>query len=344
MKPESAALAAITEDAPDLPVKAVAQAVEAQFDLAGEYAPLVSERDQNFLLGVAGGDRFVVKVTSALEDPIATDFQIGALLHLERTGVLNVPRVIHTTSGESSGEIERDGASHRLRVVSWVSGTPLESCELEVQCVADFGTALADLDRALAGYSHPGETPKLLWDLQRVPELRNLLDFIDTSSVRDSVVQAIDDYEANVLPAHGELRSQVIHSDANPGNVLLAKDGIGLIDFGDILKAPLVFDVAIAISYLRSFDADPMRFIVPFVDAYHATAPRASLEADLLFDLIRARLATTITLLYWRLGSRAQSDPYRQKALSLESGAAKFLELLDTLGSRQFREKLSFIQ
>lgn len=343
MKPESAALAAITEDAPDLSAEAVAQAVEAQFGLAGEFALLVSERDQNFMLRAAGRGRFLVKVTSAFEKAIATDFQIGALLHLERTDRLKVPRVVHTIAGESSGVIKGDGSPHCLRVMSWVSGELLENRELEVPCVADFGRALANLDRALAGYSHPGETPKLLWDLQRVPELRKLLEFIDTASIRDAVDRAIDDYEGHVLPAHGELRSQVIHSDANPGNVLLAEDGIGFIDFSDILKAPLVFEVAIAISYLRSFDADPMRFVVPFVDAYHRAMPLDSLEADLLFDLVRARLATTITLLYWRLGSRSESDPYRQKALSLESGAAQFLDLLDTMGSRQFREKLSFI-
>jgi Ser/Thr protein kinase RdoA (MazF antagonist) len=105
-----------------------------------------------------------------------------------------------------------------------------------------------------------------------------------------------------------------------------------------------VFEVAIAGSYLRSFDDDPLRYLVPFVAAYHEVLPLNTLEAGLLFDLIRARLATTITLLYWRLGARDENDPYRQRALSLESGAEKFLATLDAVGADAFRQKLQFIQ
>ena len=175
-------------------------------------------------------------------------------------------------------------------------------------------------------------------------ELRELIDYISDSSARKSVTQAADDFENRVLPVLGDLRYQVIHSDANPGNILLADDRIGFIDFGDIVKAPLVFDVAIAMSYLRSFDANPLKFMVPFVAAYHAVNPLEAREADVLFDLVRARLTTTITLLYWRLSARAENDAYRQKALEVESGAGRFLAILDSIGRSEFREKLAFIQ
>lgn len=343
MKPESNVLIAISANAPAFSHVDVARAVENQFGLVGEYSALVSERDQNFELRAADGRRFVAKVTSGLEEAVATDFQIGALLHLEKVEGLIVPRVVHTLAGAASGEIADVDSTYRLRVVTWLDGEPLESRGLDMRSVRDAGSALAHLDKALADFSHPGENPVLLWDLQRVVELRELIDCIEDSSVREGVARAIDDFDGCVLPAMGELRSQVIHSDANPGNILLADDGIGFIDFGDMLKAPLVFDVAIAMSYLRSFDADPMQLMVPFVAAYHAVMPLDGTEADLLFDLVRARLATTVTLLYWRLGARAENDPYRQKALEIEGGAEEFLVLLDSLGRGEFRENLSFI-
>lgn len=343
MKPESAALSALSVEAPNLSRDSVAQAVEAQFGLAGEYAPLVSERDQNFRLRVPGGDQFVVKVTSGSESSIATDFQIGALRHLEKTDIANVPRVIPALDGEPFGRIVGDTGSHRLRVVTWIAGESLEAHRPDTTRIAEFGAALAHLDKAFAGYTHAGESPVLPWDLQRVPELRQLTDSIDSVEVRNSVTCAIEDFETHVDPVLGELRAQVIHSDANPGNVLLTDSGIGFIDFSDIVKAPCVFDVAIAMSYLRSFDAEPLRFIVPFVAAYHDVLPIDSLEADLLFDLVRARLATTVTMLYWRLSSRPADDPYRQKALTLEGDAARFLNLLDSTGALRFRRSLSFI-
>ena len=111
-----------------------------------------------------------------------------------------------------------------------------------------------------------------------------------------------------------------------------------------MMKAPLVFDVAIAASYLRVFGTEPLRFIVPFVTAYHSITPLNALEADLLFDLVCARLAMTVTLLYWRLSARREDDPYRQKALADEAGAERYLALLDSLGRTAFRQKLDFIQ
>jgi len=344
MKPESATLAAISVGAPTFSQEAVSRAIEAQFGLIGEYSPLVSERDQNFMLRADDGGHFVAKVTSGLEEAAATDFQVEALLHLEVKGGLYVPRAVRTKAGETFGEISGDNGSYRLRVVTWVDGEPLESQGLNERSVCNFGAALARLDKAFAGYTHPGENPALLWDLQRVLELRELIDYISDSSARKSVTQAADDFENRVLPVLGDLRYQVIHSDANPGNILLADDRIGFIDFGDIVKAPLVFDVAIAMSYLRSFDANPLKFMVPFVAAYHAVNPLEAREADVLFDLVRARLTTTITLLYWRLSARAENDAYRQKALEVESGAGRFLAILDSIGRSEFREKLAFIQ
>jgi len=344
MTTESAALTAIATEAPSLATAAVAGAIETQFGLAGDYSPLVSERDQNFLLQTGTGEKFVAKVTSGTEAAAATDFQIGALLHLEQAPDLRVPRVYRTLADEASGHIADGGRTYRLRVVTWVDGKPLESQPLDDATSGAFGRALARLDAGLAAYSHPGEKPPLLWDLQRLTELRNLLRNITDPSVRERVAGVIDDFEKRVLPVAGTLRSQVIHADANPGNILLAEEGIGFIDFGDMMKAPLVFDVAIAASYLRAFGTAPLQFIAPFVAAYHSITPLKSLEADLLFDLVRARLAMTVTLLYWRLSARREDDPYRQKALEDEAGAEHYLTLLDSLGRTGFRQELGFIQ
>ena len=341
MTTNSSALMAITAAPPNFEEAAVAQSVGEQFGLRGEYSTLVSERDQNFLLRTVGGRRFLVKVTSAVEDAVTTDFQIAALQHVENTGGVLAPKIVPTVSGDSSGELIGDGNAHRLRVMTWVEGEQLEKLHIDAALAGQFGNALAGLDLALQGFTHPGEKPALLWDLQRVGELRDLLDAIDDPAVKDSVTRVIDDYENHVVPALPSLRAQVIHSDANPENVLVTDDGLGFIDFGDIIKAPLVFDVAIAASYMRVLDEDPTALIEPFIAGYHTVVPLHAIEAGLLFDLIRARLTTTVTLLYWRIQARPENDPYRQKALDLEGGAGKFLTALDTLGRRVFDNKIN---
>jgi Ser/Thr protein kinase RdoA (MazF antagonist) len=337
----SSALFAISAPPPCLDASVVAAAVEAQFGLMGEYESLVSERDQNFLLRETGGGRFVVKVTSAMEKSTVTDFQIGALLHLEHDQELAVPRVVRTPGGASSGSIDGKNFGHRLRVVTWVEGLQLQSQGIDIHVASRFGRALARLDRALQGYSHPGESPVLLWDLQRTAELREILDCIDDAEIRQPVARAIDDFESRVSTIASNLRSQVIHGDANPENVLISDDSTGFIDFGDVVKAPLVFDLAIAAAYLRNLDNDPTRFIKPFVAGYHTELPLEPAEIGALYDLIRARLATTITVLYWRLRERSEGDAYRQKTLQLEGSASQFLAALDGLGRSGFASKIN---
>ena len=344
MKPESAALRVISVNAPSIDVAAVAEAVLNQFGLSGDYAPLVSERDQNFHLQIANGKQYVVKVVGSGEDAVSTNFQTGALRHLQRASDVRTPGVVKTLNGDLSGDIVDGKTRYQLRVVTWVPGVQLETLGIDERLADGFGAALARLHRAFDGYSHPGENRLLLWDLQRVLELTELLDFIKDDDIRSAVEDALLDYERNVLPVIPALRKQVIHNDANPENVLVDDGEFGFIDFGDMIRAPRIFDVAIAAAYLRRFDDNPTAIMESFVAGFHAELPIEAIEADQLFDLVRARLATSISLLYWRLDARDENDPYRQKALELESGAFRFLKLLDGVGRIEFREKFSYIQ
>jgi len=334
---------AVSAEPPHVPVADVELAVERQFGVCGSYLPLVSERDQNFRLKLSNGAEYVVKVTSAAEPRRVSDFQIAALQHLEKVGTVPVPKVVAALDGQHSGRIEHAGKSHMLRLVSYLAGEPLISVPVSADTARDLGGSLARLDLGLDGFSHEGENPVLLWDLQRAGELRHLLDRIDNPTIRRSVLRAIDDYDQHVLPELGSLHTQVIHGDANPENILV--DPVsgrvsGFIDFGDMVRAPLVFDVGIAASYLRASAGNALELIAPFVAGYHAVRPLSVAELALLFDLVRVRLATTITLLYWRLDARDHDDPYRQKTLDQESDAIAFLTVLDELGRAAFLREL----
>jgi Ser/Thr protein kinase RdoA (MazF antagonist) len=328
------------------PVVALPQlerAVREQFGLSGGYQQLISERDQNYHLTGADGNAYVVKVTSSAEPGIVSEFQIAALLHLECCDVM-VPRVIRTLAGHSSGRIKDGKQDYRLRVVSYLPGVQLASVPANSGLAHDFGARLAQLDNGLKAFAHPGDRPVLLWDLHRAAELRDLLRYIGAEETRHCVARALLDFENTVLPGLAELRTQVIHGDANPGNVIIdPRRGRvdGFIDFGDMVRAPLIFDVAIAAAYLRGPDSNPMEFIKPFVAGYSSVLPLLELEQALLYDLVRARLATTISLLFWRLSARQDDDPYRQKTLAEEADAIRFLGALNTLGRRRFAEQIA---
>jgi hydroxylysine kinase len=327
---------------PKLDAVAVASAVSDQFGLTGDYTELVSERDQNFRLVMADDTSFVVKISGLAEDPIVTDFQIAGLIHLERRGVAGVPRIVRTTSAQDRGAIHTEnGSEFSLRVVTWLSGKLLCDFDISPDIAERLGGRLAELDLALEDFSHDGESQSLIWDSQRAGELRGLLVHINDEQVRESVENVLEDFDNKVKPVLGDIPRQVIHNDANDENILLDSnsDISGIIDFGDMLRAPRVVEVSTTASYLRT-QGDPMRLIAPFVAAYDRKNALLDAEIEHLFDLIRTRLAMTLIILYWRLAAREKDDPYRQKSLAANSNALDFLQNLSSLGRQAFIERI----
>jgi Ser/Thr protein kinase RdoA (MazF antagonist) len=337
------ALESIAAVPPSFSPDAVADAVDRQFGYRGELRPLVSERDQNFCLLTTDGCRYLVKVTSAAETATATQLQVGVLQHLERAGDIIVPNVIPALNGDACGRIENADIRCRLRMLSWVDGEQLGLRGIDAGLAGTFGRALGGLDKALAGFVYEGENPVLVWDLQRIGELRPVLQFIDDAKVRARVETAVDDFERFVAPRQKALPHQVIHADANPDNVLARDGGIGFIDFSDIVRAPRCFDPGIAASYLRTDGDDPLELVRPFMAGYHAVAALEPSEIDAMFDIVRARLATSIALLYWRLQDRPADDEYRQKSLQSESNASHFLTSLDAVGRHNFTREINYL-
>ncbi len=329
---------------PNIETDRVAAAVSEQFGLSGQYKQLVSERDQNFRLQTTDGRRFVVKVTGIAEDPVVTDFQIKALVHLQESGAKGLPQIVRRRDGEDRGVICDDkGERLCLRIVTYLDGDLLIGAEMSTNIAHGFGGQLATLNLALENFSHPGDSQELLWDMQRALELRELLVHFDDAVVRERVEDVFDVFEERVTPRLNALPRQVIHNDANGDNVLLNAAGevSGIIDFGDMLRAPRIVEIAIAASYLRSTDGDLLQFIEPFVLGYHETSPLLEEELEVLYDLICTRLATTISILYWRLSARELGDPYREKTMAGEASAFGFLEGLRALGRDEVTRRLS---
>jgi Ser/Thr protein kinase RdoA (MazF antagonist) len=326
-------------------VSEIARLLRDEYRLEGEMRALVGERDQNFRLRCGDGQQYVVKIANAAEPESITDFQIQALLHLEKNGcVVPVPRVIRTVAGEVATTASVDGATHIMRVVTYLRGRPLGDSENNARLSRKLGASLAETDAALVGFEHPGESQSLIWDMQRAVDLRSLVEFVPDANIRAAVSDCLDDFEQNAEPCFPSLRSQVVHNDMNPGNVLVSDDEspsvTGVIDFGDMLRAPLVIDVAIAASYMRSTADDAMEFLAPFVAGFDAVTPLEPLEFELLYDLVRTRLVTTIVLMNWRLSAQPATDEYMKKGVLNERSSEVFLGRLNAISRGQFTDRI----
>ena len=314
-----------------------AQAVDVareHYDLDVTATVLTGERDQNFHLTTDSGKQFVLKIANSAEEAVVTDFQIQALLHIQQKAdaLIITPTVLKTTNNEHSIVLELEGRPHIVRIVSYLDGTPFEANVPDAKLARNMGRYLARLGRALIDFSHPGADHSLLWDIKQALHLRGILQHIPDDGFRGLAASALDTFEANILPVFGELRWQVIHNDLNPGNILLSDsarpDIAGVIDFGDMLRSPLIVDVAVAASYLRVFEGNPLTLIAEFVAGYHQETPLNRAEIDILHDLIKLRLIATIAILHWRASLRGKEDKYLQESVASESTAEAFLHSL----------------
>ena len=340
------ALDAIASPQPEFSETEAKRTLAVEYGLEGDLSPLVSERDQNFRVSMADGRQFVFKIANCVENRTTTDFQIKALLHIEKMQCpVATPRIVHTLAGKDSVLIYDGDVAHVCRVVSYLQGTLLSEMSTSTQLARNLGECAAKLDLAMVDFEHSGDSPLLLWDLQRAAGLRDLLTYIEELELRAAVTACLDDFDARVQPALSALRRQVIHSDLHGDNVL-AQSGqsnmiTGVIDFGDMVRAPLIMEVAVAASYLRSEDSDALSLIAPFVAAYDSASPLRADELELLFDLIRARLAATISILRWRVAQRGQDDEYSSLNGQSESDAETFLLRLNLLGRSEFLNALN---
>lgn len=323
----------IATPAPEADERTAVDVARRYYGLVVTARELVSERDRNFHLASDDGRAFVLKITNAAEDPVVTDFQVQALLHIAaQRADLAVPEVVPTLDGRHSFLLETGGASHVTRLVTWLDGVVMRSRPVTPALARHFGGYAARLGRALAGFEHPGADHSLLWDMRRAGRVRDLVHHIGDPALRRLVGDCLDRFLDQHLPRFPGLRSQVVHNDLNPENVLLSPDDatqvVGVIDFGDMVASPLVVDVAVAASYMRKFDGDPLEYVRAFVAAYQAVTPLEPAELGMLHDLVRVRLAMTTAILHWRLAARGPDDPYLSGATASESSAARFLALL----------------
>lgn len=285
------------------------------FGLAGEVRELTGERDRNYHLR-HGEAHYVLKVSNPAEDPQVIDFQTKALLHIAAVDPgLPVPRLMRTRSGAADWLLEDRGEAPRLvRVLSFLQGVPMHKVAPGKSLQHDLGLHAARLDLALRGFFHAGAGHELMWDLKHANTVRSLLAHIPDPAQRALAERMLDRFDLYAMPRLGGLRAQVIHNDLNPHNVLVAPDDhgrvVGIIDFGDMVHAPMINNLAVAAAYQVSETGHPLEMAAEMIAAYHRLVPLEPVELDLLFDLITTRMVLTVAISGWRAARYPENRDY----------------------------------
>ena len=291
-----------------------AEAIARQaFDIQASAHPLVSERDQNFQLRAKDGSAWVLKIANPAENPALLDMQTQALLHIAQVDPsLPIPRVKVTPDGALFHDIDAaDGRRFIVRVLSFLPGQLLDDATLHPALLRDVGAMAARLARALRGFFHTAARHELLWDLTQAPALRTRTHHIEDKGRRRIVEEVLDHFDAEVLPQLKMQRAQVIHNDVSGLNTLVDENRVaGVIDFGDLIHAPLVCDLAVPIAELIREHPDPIATAAEITAGYHAVTALEDDELRLIFDLVSTRCAMEVVIANWRVCGHPDNTDY----------------------------------
>jgi 4-aminobutyrate aminotransferase-like enzyme/Ser/Thr protein kinase RdoA (MazF antagonist) len=297
------------------------------YGLAVSASPLPGERDCNFRLRTADRE-FVLKIQDVAADAESPGCLVAVLDHLaEQDPGLPVPRLLPTLRGDAVGRLDRDGSEYATCLVSFLPGRLLSESPLGAGLLQSAGATLARVDRALQGFFHPSLRRRLAWDVRRLTDLAEFSAAISSAPLR-AAVDTVCAGMRSCMPRLRGLRSQAIHGDCHAGNLLVADDGqsiCGILDFGDMIHAPLIFEPAVAMAELLTGTAAPLERLSDVLQGYAQGQVLQADEVELLYDIVTARHATTVLVHAWR---RAH-DP--QGAGALEAASAHAARSLDEL-------------
>ena len=286
---------------PKFDVEFAAAIAEERFGIRAVASQLPSERDQNFLLTDAPGEKFVLKIANAREVLEFVEAQNAVLRHLEKR-VSFCQRLVPSLSGEETIV----AADHLVRVVRYLTGIPLARIQPQTsELLRDLGRKLGELDRALTDFDHPAVHRDFHWDLANgnlvIDEYAGL---IGDASLRELVRNCRVHFNDN-------LRRSVIHGDANDYNVLVDPElmtVVGLIDFGDMVYSYTVGDIAIAIAYVVLEKDDPIEAAQCVLDGYTREFPLLQAEREVLWDMVRLRLAMSVCMAAKQQSERPENE------------------------------------
>lgn len=292
---------------------AVATFLREWHGIRAEVIRLPSERDQVMLVREASGRRSILRIAIGEQAGAGLAIQNAALGAIaQHDPQFPVPTVIPSRAGLEVEQLSDGGIRHAATLYAYLEGEPVGRTTGSPEQRLALGTALARLDRAMATLEHACEGDPIPWNVLKVGALRPMLEKGSTPAHRRLAEAAIDDFEQLAQAKVCAMPRQFIHNDFNPKNVLVDAQRpevvTGVIDFGDLLRAPRIVDLGVAIARQtrgpRLLD-DGAEILV----GYHRHCPLAEDEVDILYHVVCARLAIRIVVWGWRLARGGAVDP-----------------------------------
>ena len=278
-----------------------------QFGWQANVKALTGERDKNYLLHTQEVGDVVLKFINPAEVADETDLQTQVLLWLEQQHCeVVVPKALRNRNGGLVSDYEVGEQTYKVRAYTYLNGVAVAQAQMSEALQQSFGVRAAQLVMALDGFDHPALSRVLLWDVMHLSQLRDwAIEVLMQDAMGPFVFAFLDRFDTTILPALRALPQQVIHGDISKSNTVVSQDDEtaihGVLDFGDLCKAPRVVELAVAASYaLDAETGDLQAALARVVSGYESILSLSEAEKALIPDLILARLVQRIVISEWR--------------------------------------------
>ncbi len=229
--------------------------------------------------------------------------QIDALQHLVAQGLgAHVPPVIAALDGSTLVRFDADGSDRIAWVLGWQPGRVMSSFDHWTPAMAaSIGRLIADIDRTLVPFDHALLDREQKWNLLNADWIAGHLSAIADDARRGIVQRTLAIFRDELAPRLAKLPSAAIYNDGNDNNIFFGHDASGawrasgLIDFGDMVRAPRVCDAAIAMAYTMLGPGDPIARAAALAGGFHQGWPLSDEEIAIVGPLARMRLAVSVT-------------------------------------------------
>jgi Ser/Thr protein kinase RdoA (MazF antagonist) len=307
-----------------LPERLVTRALASEYGLTGKLTRIRTEKDDTFSLESDRG-RLLVKVAPAAEARQVVDLQSSAMIHVgSRDPEVPIQRIIRGAHGQVDAVLtDPAGRARVMRVFSYIDGPMLHQVAATPRQLARTGAMLARLDDALADFRHPCESRLLLWDLTHFAKLRQLVSYVADRADRELAHRVFDAFEAQVMAMLPELETQVIHGDFSPFNIVVDSTSprfvTGVIDFGDVARSPVLFELSVAAANQLGVDTDdPWASALEIVRGYREVRALRQEVVELIAYAAPARLLLRALIYGWRSAHDPRSREYARAHSGLD--------------------------
>ena len=326
------------------------QIFSSAFGVTGELVRLNGEYDTN--IGILDQNKIIAIAKIAAPDcSIAhVEMQIAALTHIAKASPdVPIPRIISASDGRSYHmAVDTDGKDRLIWMMTGLQGRPLAEMHPHSALLSDeIGYMCGSVTAALVDFKHPELSRDMKWDLTCADWVYPHISVLDDVDDRHIVGAIIEDYRTHISDALAKRPKTAIHNDPNDYNLLVmpGMDPVsmvpkpsltGIVDFGDMIKAPAVCDLAILSAYIILDDPRPLEKLSAVVAGYHRAYPLTPDDLALVFPLLLTRFAVSMV----NAGLMAKERPDDPYVMVSQAPIRTFLHEFGRIGNDEVTARL----